>query len=237
LKARLVDDVRRRAGRRDRTTRSRCTAIAVGVAVPVCAIGIYLLVGSPQLLQPATACERGAGDSRRTRSRRWSSGSPSASRPIRRIVEGWMLLARSYARVRSLQGIGGRRIPTRSSCGRATRSCSPTTLMRSAWRSGRRLEGEPEKLIARALEIDPRNLKALALAGTVAFERKDYKSAAAYWERMLPLVPPDSDEARSIRANADEARALAEGRVADKRHSSRGIRRAPKARSLRSAAK
>jgi cytochrome c-type biogenesis protein CcmH len=81
---------------------------------------------------------------------------------------------------------------------------------------GRKLEGEPAKLIARALEIDPRNLKALALAGTAAYDRKDYKAAAAYWERMLPLVEADSDDARSIRANVDEARAFAEGRVAQK---------------------
>src|SRR5205807_4434111 len=53
---------------------------------------------------------------------------------------------------------------------------------------GQRLAGDPEKLIARALEIDRDNLKALALAGTAAFERKDFKAAAAYWERMLPLA-------------------------------------------------
>ena len=58
----------------------------------------------------------------------------------------------------------------------------------------------------RALQIDPKNLKALALAGSAAFDRKDFKSAAAYWERMLPLVPPGSEDARAIQANVDEAR-------------------------------
>ncbi len=60
----------------------------------------------------------------------------------------------------------------------------------------------------RALEIDPHNLKALALAGTAAFERKDYAIAARFWQRMLPLVPDGSDEARTIWANVDEALAL-----------------------------
>jgi cytochrome c-type biogenesis protein CcmH len=72
-----------------------------------------------------------------------------------------------------------------------------------------KLQGEPEQLIRRALEIDPKNLKALALAGTVAFERKEFKAAADYWQRMLPLVPPDSEDARSIRDNVEEARKLA----------------------------
>jgi len=72
-----------------------------------------------------------------------------------------------------------------------------------------RLEGEPEKLILRALEVDPDNLKALALAGTVAYERKDYARATVYWRRLLALVPPGSENARIIRANVDKARELA----------------------------
>ena len=59
------------------------------------------------------------------------------------------------------------------------------------------------------LEIDPNNLKGLALAGTVAFQRKQYAQAAAYWERMLPLVPPDSEDARMVQQNVAEARSLA----------------------------
>src|SRR3970040_838258 len=48
---------------------------------------------------------------------------------------------------------------------------------------GRKLEGKPEVLIQQALKIDPRNVKALMLAGTVAFNRKHYVRAAKYWEK------------------------------------------------------
>jgi cytochrome c-type biogenesis protein CcmH len=71
-----------------------------------------------------------------------------------------------------------------------------------------RLQGEPEKLVLRALEIEPQHLKALALAGTAAFDRKDYAAAARYWQRMLPLVEPGSDDARQIQASIAEARSL-----------------------------
>jgi cytochrome c-type biogenesis protein CcmH len=74
---------------------------------------------------------------------------------------------------------------------------------------GQSLLGEPEKLVERALELDPNNLKALALSGTAAYGRKDYARAAAQWERMLALVPADSEDARVIRENVQEARALA----------------------------
>jgi cytochrome c-type biogenesis protein CcmH len=74
---------------------------------------------------------------------------------------------------------------------------------------GQRLAGEPERLIARALEIDPQNLKALALAGSAAFERQDYARAAETWNRMLPLVPAGSEDARAIAENVEEAKKLA----------------------------
>ena len=67
----------------------------------------------------------------------------------------------------------------------------------------------PEKLVSRALELDPGNLKALALAGTAAYERKDYAKAAELWSRMLPLVPQGSEDARAIGENVAEARKLA----------------------------
>ncbi len=70
---------------------------------------------------------------------------------------------------------------------------------------GQSLRGEPELLVQRALQIDPVNLKALALAGTAAFDRRDFGAAAAYWQRMLPLVPADSEDARVIRENVEEA--------------------------------
>ena len=214
LKARLVDDVRGAQAPRS-TTRSRWTAIVVGVTVPACAIGIYLLVGSPQLLSPPPAADP-ASELTQHEIEAMVERLAERLKTDSANVEGWMLLARSY-------GAFGRFKESAEAYSNAVKLRPGDAQLLADYADalgmalGRRLEGEPEKLIARALEIDPRNLKALALAGTVAFERKDYKSAAAHWERMLPLVPPDSDDARSIRANADEARALAEGRVAEKK--------------------
>lgn len=58
---------------------------------------------------------------------------------------------------------------------------------------GRRLEGKPEALIQQALRLDPRHVKALMLAGTVAFDRKHYAKAASYWEQAQANLPPDAD--------------------------------------------
>lgn len=72
---------------------------------------------------------------------------------------------------------------------------------------GRRLAGEPAALIAKALELDPKNLKALALAGREAFERKNYAQAIGFWERAR-AVAGDSALSAEIDANIAEARAF-----------------------------
>ena len=212
LKARLVDDVGAGSARKPQSQGARWTAVAVGIAVPVCAIGVYLLVGSPQLLGPPPQAE-----SQPTPHEIEAMVEKLAERlkTDTENVEGWMLLARSYAafgRFRESADAYARAVKLRPADAQLLADYADALGMAL----GRKLEGEPEKLVLRALEIDPRNLKALALAGSVAFERKDYKGAAGYWERMLPLVPADSDDARSIQANVEEARALAEGRVAQK---------------------
>jgi cytochrome c-type biogenesis protein CcmH len=70
---------------------------------------------------------------------------------------------------------------------------------------GRNLIGEPEKLVARALKLEPTNVKALALAGTAAFQRSDYRGALGYWRQALPLIPEGAGIGDSIRSGIAEA--------------------------------
>ena len=70
------------------------------------------------------------------------------------------------------------------------------------------LQGEPAKLIARALQLDPANFKALVLAGKEAFERHRYAEATGFWERALK-VAPDPALRRPVETSIAEARAFA----------------------------
>ena len=47
----------------------------------------------------------------------------------------------------------------------------------------RSFKGEPARLLQRALAADPRNLKALLLSGSEAFDRHAYREAIGFWER------------------------------------------------------
>jgi cytochrome c-type biogenesis protein CcmH len=71
------------------------------------------------------------------------------------------------------------------------------------------LEGEPMKLVDRALHLDPKNLKALYLAGTYAFNKKDYTSAITFWEKLVQAGPPGNVFAQQVEPAIVEARSLA----------------------------
>ena len=89
--------------------------------------------------------------------------------------------------------------------------CGSDYAFATAMASGRNLEGKPMELIQQALKVDPENAKALQLAGTAAFQAKDYNKAIDYWNRVLKQVPPDSEAGRLIVQRIDEARTLAAG--------------------------
>ncbi len=67
-----------------------------------------------------------------------------------------------------------------------------------AMTNSQRLAGKPTEAVNRALQIDPKHQKALDLAGSAAFQVAEYKKAIEYWEKLLVLLPPGSDELRSI---------------------------------------
>lgn len=68
------------------------------------------------------------------------------------------------------------------------------------------LSGEPEQLVQQALRLDGRNVKALSLAGTIAFDRNDFKAAADFWERALQASEPAGNMARQLQGALAEAR-------------------------------
>ena len=223
LESRLLEDadaaqdaVPRRGG--------RGVAVLVGLAVPACALAIYVLIGSPNAVDSrADAHALSAGQIEDMVGRL-----AARLRENPEDADGWKMLGRSYA----VLGRFPEAVDAYSKA--AVRAPRDAQLLADfadalAMARGQNLQGEPEQLIRRALEIDPQNLKALALAGTVAFERKDFKAAADTWQRMLPLVPPDSEDARTVRENVEEARKLAGAGPVAKHPGLRGtVRLSPK---------
>lgn len=112
-------------------------------------------------------------------------------------LEGWTLLARTYAAMQ--------KFPEAAQAFERATALSPNDASLLADRAdvmavlqGQRAAGEPARLIARALELDPKNLKALALAGSVAFEAAEYDKAIFYWKQARELAAPASDFANNL---------------------------------------
>jgi len=74
---------------------------------------------------------------------------------------------------------------------------------------GRSLAGRPFEIVKNALMIDPRNSKALALAGTAAMELGNFVESIGYWERLAALVEPGSEDDKEVREVIAELRTRA----------------------------
>lgn len=81
--------------------------------------------------------------------------------------------------------------------------------------NGGDLMGAPLQSIDAALALDPANPKALALAGSAAFEARDYPRAIQYWQRLEQAPGVSVEIANQARANVAEAHRLASGVVAE----------------------
>jgi cytochrome c-type biogenesis protein CcmH len=175
---------------------SRRLIVTLALAVPLCAALLYYAVGDPRSIDAPVQnleamVERLAAHLREN---------PDDA-------AGWKLIGRAYA---SMNRHAEAADAYAKAAVRAPRDAQLLADLAEAlaMARGRSLEGEPEKLLERALALEPDNLKALALAGTAAFGRRDYRAAVRHWEKMVPLVPRDSEEGRSIQASVDEAKAL-----------------------------
>lgn len=122
-------------------------------------------------------------------------------------AEGWAILARSYARMaRHAEAVPAfeKAVALAPNDAALLADYADTVAMKNE----RNLEGEPTKLVERALKIDPDNAKALALSGTAAFNRKDYATAVRQWERLAKVTSPDAAFMPQLQSSIDEARKL-----------------------------
>lgn len=204
IERRLLEDVDDTAGPAAARP-GRATAIALGIAVPAAAFVVYLAVGNPHAMLPAPP--EAAHGITRERIESLAAGLAARLNENPDDAQGWAMLGRSYS-------VLDRHAEAVDAYANALRRSPPSAQLLAdyanalAMAQGRRLEGEPERIIAQALKLEPDNVKALMLAGSAAFERKDFKGAITHWERILELVPPDSDVAEMVKDGIEDARKL-----------------------------
>lgn len=187
----------------------RRLAIAAVIAVPVLTISLYLMLGMPgeSALQNKPA---GANQSPEVTQEQIVAMVAKLAQRLKEKpddAEGWAMLGRSYLTLRRFDEAG-------DAYARAAALMPNNAQLLAdyadvlAMNNGRNMLGEPEKVIQQALRADPNNVKALALMGTAAFQRKDYRGAIEWWQKLLKLVPADSPIAGSVNANIGQAQGL-----------------------------
>ena len=73
---------------------------------------------------------------------------------------------------------------------------------------GGRLAGRPAELVQKALAISSTHPRALEMAGSVAYEARDYAKAAMYWEQLLIQLQPGTDTHAELSAAIARTRAM-----------------------------
>ncbi|MFI4940442.1 MAG: c-type cytochrome biogenesis protein CcmI [Burkholderiales bacterium] len=185
------------------------TAIAVAVMVPAAAAALYWFFGTPAGLDPLkVAGEAPVQTVSQAQIVDWVNKLAARLKEKPDDAGGWDMLARSYNTM-------GRFGEAADAYAHLVKLAPPNAALLAdyadslAMSLNKNLQGEPEKLINRALEIDPNNIKALALSGGASFERHDYLAAIAQWKKIQALAPPDSEITRSVTSSIAEAQTLA----------------------------
>lgn len=212
LEQRLLEDVTTESPAASGATRpaGRAAALMVGLAIPVVTAGLYFVVGTPRALSPAPLPAHGGQSVTAEQVEAMVAKLAERMKQNPDDPQGWAMLGRSYA-------VMGRFEDAATAYGKAVQRVPDNPQLLAdyadalAMARGQNLQGEPEALVMRALKIDPNHAKSLALAGTIAFEKKDYAAAITYWERLAAGVPPDSEAARDVQASIADARGLMAG--------------------------
>ena len=192
----------------------RRLAVILLAILPLAATLIYLKIGNPASIAiPATAPSEDMAQAKIEHSAMAGDIEPLLNSLKSKLEKnpgdgtGWALLARSYVELR-------RHADAVLAYEKAVKQIQDDPQLLADYAdalavvNGHNLAGKPEALVNQALKLDPHHTKSLMLAGTAAFDRKEYKQAIKFWERLQKDLPADSDLLPELKATLNEAYTL-----------------------------
>lgn len=202
------------------STTTRKFAYGVATAIPIGAIAFYLVVGNPKAISPslpvmqASTANQGPGQSGAMSDQQIAANVEKLAKRLEQNpndAEGWLMLARSYTSMeRFSDAASAYAHATALNAGDASVWADYAEAL--ALSNGQRLAGKPTEAVNRALKLDPKNQKALALAGSAAAEAGEYQKAIDYWQKLLAQLPPGSEIAKTVSDEIDKTKKLAEAK-------------------------
>ena len=221
LERRMLDEIGTSSVLTSNSKPDRRLAAVLLVLLPLAALVIYNKIGSPESIKIpavsplASSTATPAPESAQTAEHKMGGDIEPLLASLKSKLEknpgdgaGWALLARSYVELRR----HAEAVPAYEKAVKVIQD-DPQLLADYADAlavvNGHDLTGKPEELANQALKLDPHHTKALLLAATAAFNRKDYKVAIKHWEQLQQDLPADSDVLPEVKASLSEVYALA----------------------------
>lgn len=201
-----------------RPAAARGPVYAIALALPLVALGFYLRIGTPAAITGATtrAVQAPFANNPRPNAPNAPMSQPDIEGNVAALAKrmeqnpgdaaGWAMLGRSYLTLQKFSEAS-------NAYGKAAtlKPNDPDALADHAFALGmannKSLLGQPSELIKKALTLDPENPKALELAGSAAYEAKNYKEAIGYWQRLQQKTPKDSELATALAERIEQAKA------------------------------
>jgi len=223
LERRLLEDVTATETSTATAKSSNTFAYSVAVFIPIGAIAFYLIVGNPNGLNPATAPATmpTAGSEQPGPTAQGQMSQEQVAANVDKLAarlkqnpndpQGWTMLARSYMMLeRFSDAASAYEKLTALSANDADAWADYAEALALA--NGQDLAGKPTQAINRALQINPKHQKALDLSGSAAYQAGDYNKAIEQWQKLLKLLPPGSDELKTITDQISKTKELAAGK-------------------------
>ena len=223
IERRLLDDVAADVKvlkeKRTDIPASRGPVYAIAILVPVVATALYFRIGNPAAMSASPNAARApfAEGSRPNGPMSQQDIEANVASLAKRMEQnpgdaaGWIMLGRSYMTLQKYN----------DATNAYARAASLKQNDADAWAdyafamgmaNGKSLLGQPSELITKALALDPENPKALELAGSAAFEAKNYKDAINYWQRLQQKTPANSELGQALSQRIEQAKSAAAGK-------------------------
>lgn len=198
----------------------RATAMILGGAIPLLAVLLYFQI-TPRPLsagQPVLSSaqeEEAIADSPSGQSQPGAPTQQEIEGRVAKLAErlkenpddaqGWLMLARSYSNFKRYQEASDAYAKAAALVGNDAQVWVDYAEA-LALANDSRLQGRPIELINKALQLDPKNEKALWLAGNAAFQAQNFQQAISYWEQLEKLLPAGSQGAQAVATTIEQAR-------------------------------
>jgi cytochrome c-type biogenesis protein CcmH len=189
----------------------KAVPVVIGVFIPLTAILLYLYLGNLQGLvaprHPATDLSSITADQFQDMTAKLAARMQQHPGD----AEGWKMLGRAH---RAMERFGEANDAYKKAVALSPQDADLLADYAEslALAAGRSLAGEPTRLLDRAVKLDPQNTKVLALSGSAAFERKDYKAAIRYWETIIKQPGIGSELAQALQKGVAESKARLTGK-------------------------